>query len=48
MLGSIDFSGREEMFEDFRDAMQSDFKINKYLVFDEDDHIAWIVWGDIV
>jgi len=46
MIGSIDFSGREEMFEDMREDINNDDKLKDYMISD-DDHTVWIVWGNV-
>lgn len=45
-LGTVDFTGREEMFDDLENAMNFDDNkdIKDYLIFDEDGHTVWVIW----
>ncbi len=46
MVGNIDFSGREEMYENLRIAMEEakNKKKREYLLFD-DNNTVWILWS---
>jgi len=45
VIGSIDFGGKEEMYEGVRIGVKNNRKdlIGKF-VFDEDQHTVWIIW----
>ena len=47
-IGSIDFSDRTDMYTDiksFYDSNDSNIKaLRKYLVFDDELHVVWIIW----
>ena len=45
MVGTIDFTGREEMFQDLKEAVLGDGKLKKYIIFDDDGHTVWINWS---
>jgi len=46
-LASVDFTGREEMFDALEVAMNLDDNkdIKDYLIFDEDRHTVWVIWN---
>ena len=46
VIGSIDFWGKEEMYEGLYDAINTT-KMNylkENILFDEDGHTVWIIW----
>ena len=45
VIGSIDFEGREDLYEGVRIGVKNNRKdlIGKF-VFDEDQHTVWIIW----
>jgi hypothetical protein len=47
-IGTIDFYGREEMFESLkektRDLQIKEAYKKEYLIFDEDGHTVWLIW----
>ncbi len=45
-LGSVDFAGREAMFNELKKAVSNNgLNASKDLIFDEDGHTVWVVWG---
>lgn len=46
VLGSIDFTGRESMYNDFRNDIINGKKaeLKDYTIFDDDSNTVWIVW----
>ena len=42
MIGSVDFSKHEEMYEAFVSELDNDNK--KYVICDEENKIVWICW----
>ena len=45
VIGSIDFEGREEMYEALKDTLEDEYKkYLHYFVFVEDGHSVWIIW----
>jgi hypothetical protein len=44
VLGTLDFTGREEMFGEFTKAMSTREDLRDYLIFDEDGHTVWVIW----
>ena len=45
-LGSIDFKGREGMFEALKKYIEKDEKLNDFMIFDEDGHTVWLIWWE--
>ncbi len=46
-IGSIDFSGYENLYNGLKsakDRSDNPDKYNNYLIFDEDGHTVWIIW----
>jgi len=45
-LGTIDFTGREDMFQSLKIGVKSDNDLKDYMIFDEDGHTVWLMWWD--
>lgn len=45
MVGKIDFTGREEMYEAFVSKFKADSELSKYINFNNEHHTIWIIWG---
>ena len=44
-IGSVDFEGREEMYEALRYSVGKKYSdLMRYFIFDEDGHTIWIIW----
>lgn len=41
-IASIDFTGKETLFKGLMDSISNDYR--EYFIFDEENHIAWILW----
>jgi hypothetical protein len=46
MICSIDFSENVEMYNAFKYNMELEKELLQYLIFDDDKHTVWIIWGD--
>ena len=46
-LGSIDFKGREEMFEALKQAVEGELNKKDFMIFDEDSHTVWLIWWEV-
>jgi hypothetical protein len=44
VLGTLDFTGREEMFGKLREAVSTRKDLQDYMIFDEDSHTVWLIW----
>ena len=44
MVGSIDFSGREKLYDGFAEKCKKDADLGKYVILDNDRKLAWICW----
>jgi hypothetical protein len=45
-LGSIDFIGREDMYDQLKISVESDSNLKDFMIFDEDGHTIWLIWWD--
>ena len=43
-VGSVDFTGREEMFDKLEDTISKKDILKDYMIFDEDGHTVWLIW----
>ena len=43
-LGTIDFSGHEDMFTSLKENVCKNDKLKDYMIFDEDGHTIWLIW----
>jgi len=45
-LGTIDFTGREDMFNALKFGVLNSDKeyLKDYIIFDEDGHTVWLIW----
>jgi hypothetical protein len=43
-LGTIDFTGREDMFEALKNDVIINNKLRDFMIFDEDGHTVWTIW----
>lgn len=43
-LGSVDYTGCEELFNALKSAVQNDLTLKDYMIFDENGHTVWLVW----
>ena len=44
-IGSVDFEGREEMYEALRFSLNNDRKdLKEKFIFGEDGHTVWVIW----
>lgn len=41
-IGSVDFTGYEEMYENFKETYKQEKNAN--FIFDDDYHTVWILW----
>ena len=47
VIGSIDFEGRECMFEALKNSIEDSYKeCVDYFVFDENGHTVWVIWNE--
>ena len=46
MIGSVSFSGREEMYKSFKAKSKGDKE--KFVIFDDENSIVWVCWCDEV
>ncbi len=46
LIGCVDFSGREKLYESFAEKYEMDIKRGKYVILDDDKKLAWICWGE--
>ena len=52
MIGNVDFSGNEDMYEaledtsDKTDPIHYNISTDKYMIFDNDSKKVWIIWGE--
>ena len=47
MIGTVDFSGNEEMYEAFvKNITEDNHELLDFLIFDEDNKTVWILWGE--
>ena len=42
-LGTVDFTGREGMFNALKKEVQTNSMLKDYLIFDEDGHTVWAI-----
>ena len=47
MIGSVDFSGNENMYAKFKERYSDDIDFNKFLVFDDTNKVIWICWCEV-
>ncbi|MBE6838144.1 MAG: hypothetical protein E7507_01190 [Ruminococcus sp.] len=47
MIGSVDFSGNENMYAKFEERYSDDIDFNKFLVFDDTNKVIWICWCEV-
>ena len=47
MIGCVDFTGREFMYEAFIDDIYDDnHELLDFLIFDKENKTVWILWGE--
>ena len=49
MIGTVDFTGHEEMYDKLESTgnITNEFyndKVEKYMIFDDDNNTVWICW----
>lgn len=47
LMGSIDFSGHEDMFESLKQNIGGVDDFNKFIIFDKEETRVWITWYDV-
>ena len=45
LLGMIDFESKTQMYEALKKSVNNK-QLSNYLIFDEDGHTVWMMWGD--
>ena len=45
-LGSIDFSGHEDMFNSLKNQTINKDELKDFMIFDEDGHTVWMTWWE--
>ena len=43
-LGSVDFTGHQEMYWELKNDVENDLKLKEFVIFDDNNYTAWIVW----
>lgn len=43
-IGVIDFEEKTGMFDELKESVTPE--LSEYLIFDEDGHTVWMMWGD--
>ena len=44
MICNVDFSGQEEMYKGFMEAIKSDVENKKYIIADDSNYKIWFMW----
>lgn len=44
LVGCVDFTGHEGLYEGFAKEYTSDSELSKYVILDDDRKLAWIHW----
>jgi len=45
IIGTIDFSGRKNMYDLLKAQTASDSELSDYVIFDDDELTAWVIWN---
>lgn len=45
-LGSIDFVGREDMFQSLKGETEINKENKDFMIFDDDGHTVWFIWWE--
>ncbi|MDD3137763.1 MAG: DUF4474 domain-containing protein [Lachnospiraceae bacterium] len=43
-LGTIDYTGHEELYNSLKDKTEKDYLLSKHMIFDKDGHTVWFIW----
>ena len=43
-LGSVDFTGHQEMYWELKNNIENDLKLKEFVIFDDNNFTAWILW----
>lgn len=46
-VGTINFKGREGMFEALKTKVEGDEDLKDFMIFDEDGHTVWFIWWEV-
>ena len=46
MVGTINFSGKENYYESLKNSVIKDSKLRNYMLFDDKEKKVWILWWD--
>ena len=44
MIGSVDFSGKENMYLEFKKSVIKNPELSKFSVFDDQNYTVWLLW----
>jgi len=46
MIGKVDFTGREEMFDSLKEVTEGSGRKSDFIIFDEEELTAWVIWWE--
>lgn len=47
LLGTIDFTDKEEMYNDLKRKTLGTSKLKNFMIFDDESHKVWIIWWEV-